>query len=81
MIAKLAWSSSGVAVDAHPSDGDSTKIPEIALRGRVSYYYVIGVVWSFGAAHIYSMEWEMAANSWNPSSFALWFFPFLSSFP
>jgi hypothetical protein len=35
MITRLAWRLSGLAVDLHPSDGDSTKVSQGALYGRV----------------------------------------------
>jgi hypothetical protein len=33
MVARLAWRLSGLAGDAHPSNGDSMKITQIALEG------------------------------------------------
>jgi hypothetical protein len=33
MIARLAWRLSGLAVNAHPSDGDLTRFPKLPSMG------------------------------------------------
>jgi hypothetical protein len=73
MIIRVALVLCRLAMDAHPSDGAEMKTSQIALRGRVSTIMLVGVFYSFGCPHI---NLWVAANLWNPSSFASLVFPF-----
>jgi hypothetical protein len=53
------------AVAGHPSDGAMMRSSQSALRGRLCYFHVIGVVSSFSCLHINQLKrgWQLSLGT------------------